>query len=369
MSSLAHTSDLLRSEFAQLSLAREILHGEGTAILQLASTLDGRFCDAIRTFVSCRGSVIVTGMGKAGLVGQKIAATFASTGTPSHFVHPAEAIHGDLGRIRKDDVTLILSNSGETDEILRLLPSLVELSVTRLAITSHCDSTLGRESDVVLEIGDLQEACPIGMAPSTTTTVMLAIGDALALVTSQLRGFQKEDFGRFHPGGSLGRNFTTVEEVMRPLSRLRIASQEQTVRQVITSNGTKGRRSGAIMLTDQAGRLRGIFTDSDLARLFESRRDAALDEPICQVMSAEPKSILEGTSMPEATDILAENHISELPVVDKNGYPIGLIDITDVLRVLPHEEENQVDHGRDAPYNSEERTPTIPFSKRLSDAS
>ena len=369
MNSLAPTSNELRSEFAQLRFAREILTGEANAILQLVSRLDQRFCDAVRRIVQCRGSLIVTGMGKAGLIGQKIAATFASTGTPSHFVHPAEAIHGDLGRIQKNDVTLILSNSGETEEIIRLLPSLRALSVKRLAITSRYDSTLGRESDVVLELGDLKEACPIGMAPSTTTTVMLAIGDALALVVSRLRGFQKEDFGRFHPGGSLGRQFATVDEVMRPLGRLRIASQELTVRQVITANGTNGRRTGAIMLTDPQGRLTGIFTDSDLARLFESHRDAALDEPIQRVMSVHPKRIRQRASMKEATEILVANHISELPVVDENGYPVGLIDITDVLGVLPHEEASHVEHAADSPYNVVDGSPTIPFSTRFGDAS
>ena len=240
----------------------------------------------MKLLFTCKGCAIVTGMGKAGLIGQKIAATLSSTGTRAHFLHPAEAFHGDLGRVHPDDVVVMLTQSGETAEVVQLLPSLRDFGVPLVAITASHSSTVGRAATVVIELGELEEVCSLGLAPSTSTTAMLAVGDALALVVSKMRNFQADDFARFHPGGALGRRLSRVDDLMRPLAECRQASDALTVREVIVACSKPGRRTGAIMLTDDAGRLTGLFTDSDLARLFERRDEAALDRPIRDVMVA-----------------------------------------------------------------------------------
>ena len=280
------------SEHEQLRYAREIIQLESQALAGIARRLDVEFTAAVDALYRCRASAITMGMGKAGLIAQKIAATLASTGTRSQFLHPAEAVHGDLGRIHGDDVMLIFSQSGETEEIVRLLPALAEFGVRSIAITARRDSTLGQAADVVIELGALQEACSLGLAPSTSTTAMLAVGDALALVTSRMREFSRDDFARFHPAGSLGRRLSSVEECMRPLAECRLAAESQSVRRVFVEHARQGRRTGAIMLTDAQGRLSGLFTDSDLARLFERRRDDAIDQPIRDVMTSRPAPCL-----------------------------------------------------------------------------
>jgi len=325
------------SPFEQLRYARDIVQIEARAVLQIASRLDQEFCRATELLFEVSGSVIVTGMGKAGIIGQKLAATLASTGTRSHFMHPAEAIHGDLGRIHHQDVVVILSQSGETEEIVRLLPSLRSFGVPIIAVTARGTSSLGKASTVTLELGPLQEACALGLAPSTSTTAMLALGDALALVTSRMRGFRPEDFARFHPGGSLGRKLSKVEDIMRPLEQCRVAYDAQSVREVYAAQSFPGRRIGAIMLVGVDERLTGIFTDSDLARLFESRRDNAFDLPIRHVMSARPQSVEIGSMTDDAVAIMAERKISELPVTDASGIPVGMVDITDIVGMIPEE--------------------------------
>ena len=343
-------SDTL-SPFEQLRFARQIIEQEGRTLLEVARRLDSRFCRAIEYLYSCRGCVIVCGMGKAGLVGQKIMATLASTGTRSHCLHPAEAVHGDLGRVHRDDVMLMLSQSGETEEICRILPSLGEAGVPILAITARADSTLGQAATVVLELGTLEEACSLGLAPSTSTTAMLAVGDALALVTSRMRNFAREDYARFHPGGSLGRKLSKVDDHLRVLARCRVASQGETVRRVFVDLSVPGRRTGAIMLVDGEGKLTGIFTDSDLARLFEHRREDALDRPIREVMTARPVTVRMGSKMIDAVAAMAQRKISELPVVDAEGRPVGLIDVTDVVGMFPELNE----HGGERPSRPEYR--------------
>lgn len=324
------------SPFEQLRFARQVLLTESRALALVANRLDGEFCKAVQLVFRCRGSVLVCGMGKAGLVGQKIMSTLASTGTPSHGLHPAEAVHGDLGRVGRNDIVLMLSQSGETEEIVRLLPSLMEIGVPLLAITGRADSTLGRAASVTIELGPLEEACSLGLAPSTSTTAMLAVGDALALVVSRMRRFGREDFARFHPGGNLGYRLSHVEQQMRPREQCRVASADQTVREVLVGASMPGRRSGAILLVDDQGRLVGIFTDSDLARLFEYRRDGELDGPIGEVMTKNPLRVEVGSTMVDAVTLMAERKISELPVVDAESKPVGLIDITDVVALLPN---------------------------------
>ena len=323
--------------FEQLRYARDIIRTEAQALDELARNLQVEFCEAVRLLHECVGSVIVTGMGKAGLIGQKIAATLASTGTRSHFLHPAEAVHGDLGRVHADDTILALSQSGETEEVVRLLPSLARLGVPLIAITSRKTNSLARAANVTLELGAVQEACALGLAPTASTTAMLALGDALALVASHMRGFAPEDFARFHPGGSLGRQLSRVEELMRHRDACRVAQDSETIRRVFIKLSEPGRRSGAIMLVDAQGALKGLFTDSDLARIFESRRDALLDCPIGDVMTVEPCTITAGSPLSDAVTLMAERKISELPVVDSQGRPLGMIDITDVVGMVPDE--------------------------------
>jgi arabinose-5-phosphate isomerase len=319
----------------QLHYARQIIQIEAQALTKLSGRLDARFCTALDLLSACRGNVIVSGMGKAGLVGRKVSATLASTGTRSIFLHPADAVHGDLGRVHGDDVVLVLSQSGETEEVLRLLPSLARMHVPIIAITARQNSSLGRAAAVTLELGPLREACPLGLAPSTSTTAMLALGDALALVLSRLQDFGHADFARVHPAGSLGRSLSRVEEPMRPLAECRVADESQTVREVFAALSRPGRRSGAIMLTTPDGTLSGIFTDSDLARLFETRRDADFDRPIREVMTRRPCTVPQGSMLTDAVAIMAERKISELPVVDAAGQPVGLLDITDLVGMIP----------------------------------
>jgi arabinose-5-phosphate isomerase len=316
---------------AQLRAGREVLRLEAIGLWKVSYYLNSSFTDAVATVLAASGSVIVTGMGKAGLVGQKIAATLASTGTRSHFVHPAEAFHGDLGRLHSGDVVLMLTQSGETAEIVQLLPSLRQMEIPLIAVTATSSSTVGRAASVVIELGHLEEACSLGLAPSTSTTAMLAVGDALAIVLSRLKGFKAEDFARFHPGGSLGLKLSKVEDHMRPIDECRIASENLTVRQVIVDCSRPGRRTGAVMLVDDNDELSGLFTDSDLARLVERRHEAAFDRPIREVMTSRCARVAIGTRTEVAIEILAERKISELPVVDREGRPVGMLDVTDLV--------------------------------------
>ena len=328
------------SESSLIEIGRDILRAEGEAVLRAADTLDGAFARAVRLLLDCTGSVIVTGIGKAGLVARKISATLASTGTPSHFLHPAEAMHGDLGALRSDDVMLALSQSGETEEITRLLPHVAAFRVPIVALTGRADSTLGRAARVVVPTGPVREACALGLAPSTSTSVMLALGDAIALAASGLRAFTSEDFAKRHPGGSLGRRLALVEDSMHPLADCRIARPDDSVREVF-SRPMPTRRSGAVMVLGADGRLDGIFTDSDLARLFERRNDAAIDRPIAEVMTAHPVVVPVGTRLGDAVAILEARRLSELPVVDGDGRAVGLVDIVDMMGLVEDAAEDR----------------------------
>ncbi len=353
------------SRFEQLRYARDIVRLEGQTLLSLADRLGDEFCRATGVLFACRGSVIVTGMGKAGLVGQKIAATMASTGTSAHFLHPVEALHGDLGRIRRHDVVLILSYSGESEEITRLLPSVRNLYTPIVAITGRPNSLLAQQATVVVDLGPLREACALGLAPSTSTTAMLAIGDALALVISRMRGFGAEDFARSHPAGNLGLKLAKVDDVMRPLSECRLAPESESVRQVFIRNGSPGRRSGAIMLVNQQGELTGLFTDSDLARLLELKRDMSIDAPVSEVMTRAPQTVPTGSIIVDAVEVLAARRISELPVVDHLGRPIGLLDITDLIGLLPRDTTSSPSSLKSA---RNEFSETVPFKNPTADS-
>ncbi len=326
------------SEDEVLRLGREVVRTEARALNELVKQIDSNFFRAVRMMYRLSGDVIITGMGKAGHIGQKLAATFSSTGTRAHFLHPTEAIHGDLGRVRQGDVVIAFSQSGETSEVVGLIPSFRRVGVPLIAVTASRKSSLGREADITIQLGQIDEACSLGLAPSTSTAVMLALGDALALVVSRLRGFAADDFAKFHPGGALGLKLSAVEDSMRGLDDCRVANENLTIRQVLVTCTKPGRRSGAIMLTNHEGRLTGLFTDSDLARLIESRHDEALDRPVGEAMIKAPLTIGVGVKLSEAVDLLASSKISELPVVDGLGKPVGLIDVTDVMSMMPTSE-------------------------------
>ena len=324
-------------EAESLDFVREVLRVESRALNLVRSRLDGSIARAAALILQSTGSVIVTGMGKAGLVGQKLAATFSSTGTRSFSLHPADAVHGDLGRVRADDVVLALSQSGETEEVLRLIPAIKRIGATLAAITERKESTLGRRADLCVALGPIEEACPLGLAPSASSTALMAVGDALALCVSRLKGFRAEDFALYHPGGNLGRRLGRVDEIMRTGRHVRTARPDETVRNVLIRLGGARRRSGAILVIEPDERLLGIFTDSDLARLFENHRENLLDRPIADSMTVNPVRATLGATVAEAIDALKSRKLSELPVVDRAGKLVGLIDVTDLIGLVPAE--------------------------------
>lgn len=322
-----------------LARAREIVRLEAKAVERLALELDENFTAAAQMIYDCRGSVVVTGIGKAGIIGQKISATLASTGTPSHFVHAAEAVHGDLGRLRGDDIAMVLSYSGESEEIVRLIALLKQLDVRMIAITGNKHSPLAEHSEKMIWLGDLEEVCPLGLAPSTSTTCMLAVGDALALTVMQARNFQAEDYGRYHPGGALGRKLITVEQaaLFARGEPLPMASDKCTVQEALQeAQAGAALRHGCVLLVNEAGRLSGLLTDGDLRRGVENKNQQIHNLPVAQVMTKNPKTVKPKTLASEAMAIFHKHRIDEIPVVDDQGKPVGLIDVQDVvaLRIL-----------------------------------
>ncbi|HEX7901587.1 MAG TPA: KpsF/GutQ family sugar-phosphate isomerase [Planctomycetota bacterium] len=313
-----------------LNRAREVLRVEAQAILSLVDRLGPDFTSAVAAVAACKGHVVVTGMGKAGLIAQKVSATFASTGTPSIFLHPAEAYHGDLGRVGPDDLVLALSNSGETEEVVQLLPPLRRIGAKIVALTASRQSTLGKNADLVIELGRIEEACPLGLAPSATTTALLALGDALAFCVFEARGFDREKFAFYHPGGDLGRRLLKVSDVMRTGERNAVVRDDTTVTEAVAA--ITRARAGAVCVVDAAGRLAGIFTDGDLRRAMG--RDARLlAGRIADLMTKSPKTIGPDRLAGEAVRILREKKIDELPVVNEKGEPVGMLDVQDLLDV------------------------------------
>lgn len=325
----------------RLDYARQVLRAEAAGLEAVARRVDDSFLRAADLIAGQgRGGVsrvAVTGTGKSADVGQKIAGTLCSTGTRAYVLDATRAVHGDLGMVHPEDVALVLSHSGESEEIVRLLGPLRALVRAVVGLTGNPGGTLARRADVAIVYGPLEEVCPLGLAPSASTTAMIALGDALAFVLSRDREFSAEDFARYHPAGSLGRKLLRVEAVMRQGLELRLAAATDTVRSVFASVRQVGRRTGAVMLLDADGRLAGLFTDSDLARLIEARRDDALDRPVAEVMTVAPLTVPPGTRVAEAVEILSKHKISELPVVDDDGRPVGLLDVTDLIGFLPAE--------------------------------
>jgi arabinose-5-phosphate isomerase len=315
-----------------LEYARRVIEAEAEAIMAVTPIVDDAFARACRMIYDCTGSCIVSGIGKAGLIGQKISATLASTGTPSHFLHPAEAVHGDLGRLRKNDVVMVLSYGGETDEVTRLINLVKQLDIQLIALTGEPSSTLCKHSDVALCMGRLDEACPLGVAPSVSTTCMLAVGDAIALTVMKARNFGVEDYVRFHPGGSLGARLMTVEQSMmfRPGEELPLAGAADTVKQLLERTG-RIKRHGAVMVVGADGRLAGIITDADLRRLMAAHGLDAFDLPAGDVMTPNCKRIRADALAAEATAIFHKYRIDDLPVVDADDRPVGLIDVQDIV--------------------------------------
>lgn len=318
-----------------LQFAEHVIRSEGQAVIGLMQlTRKPAFEKAICLFLGCQGSVIVTGMGKAGIVGHKISSTLASTGTASHFMHPTEAVHGDLGRIQSKDIVLVLSHSGESEEIIRLIEPLKQRQVKLISIVGDAQSRLAQHSDVTLSMGMLIEACPLGVAPSVSTTCMLALGDALALTTMKARNFSVEDYARFHPAGALGRKLLTVGQTMlfKPGESLPLSQSTDTLRQMLEKN-TASKRHGAVMVTDLEGRLAGIITDADFRRTISVYGPAAFELTCGQVMTANCKRIGENDLAAEAMAIFHKYRIDDLPVVDADNRPIGLIDVQDVVAI------------------------------------
>jgi len=311
--------------------AAQVLRLEARTIEGLVRHLGPSFDEAVERILSCEGTVILTGMGKAGLVGAKISATMASTGTPSISLHPTEAMHGDLGRIRPDDVVCVLSNSGETAEISTLLPHIRRIGAAIIAMTAAPDSSLGRFADCVLELGEVDEACPMGLAPTASTSAMMALGDALAMVVLSERDFDREDYARYHPKGSLGRRLMRVSEIMRTGKALPLVKLGATVLDVVLANKKTEGRPGAALVLDDDDKLRGIFTDGDLRRLLEKGEPARLEDPVEHYMGKDPVTITPELLVEDAERVLRQHKIDQLPVVDETGTVCGLIDVQDLL--------------------------------------
>src|SRR5258705_1579026 len=313
-----------------IDYAREVIRAEAEAIAQLGARLNGGFARAVEMVLACPGRVVVTGMGKPGFIAQKISATFASTGTPSLYLHPAEALHGDLGRLVPGDMVLALSNSGETDEILRLLPALRRLGAPIVALTSSPRNSLADRADVVLEIGPVPEACPLGLAPTASTVALLAIGDALAMAVQHRRGFSPEQFASLHPGGALGRQLLRVRDVMRTGTRNPTVRWNASLRETAAVVTRTGSRPGAPSLGDAQGKLVGIFTDGDLRRLVQSG-EVDFARPVSAVMGKSPRTVGPDDLATTAAEMLRNTQVDQLPVVDAAGRPVGLLDVQDLL--------------------------------------
>lgn len=295
--------------------------------------LDEQFDRAVRLILDCPGSLVASGVGKAGYVARKLSASFSSTGTPSRFLNPAEALHGDIGGLRQGDIVLILSHSGESDEIVRMLSVIKKLGHTVIAMTSTAGNSLARFSDVVLKLGKIEEACPLGLAPSASTTAMMALGDALFLTVMKQRNFTSDQFALYHPAGQLGRRLIRVKEAMtfRLGENLPVASEKLSVGQVLHEVSEIKRRSGAVILVDDAGKLSGLLSDGDLRRAIIEDDGQALKRPVRDVMTRNPKKISGEALASEAMAVMQHHRIDELPVIDEQGKPIGLIDIQDLV--------------------------------------
>ena len=312
-----------------LDLARTVLRTEATAILRLVDTIDRDFERAIEVLFECRGRVVVTGMGKSGIICRKIAATLSSTGTPAFFLHPAEAIHGDLGALRDDDVVIAMSRSGETEEVIRLLESIRRLGARLIAITGDPRSTLAKAADVTLDCGISEEACPFNLAPTASTTAALALGDALAMTLLVRKGFREEDFASLHPGGRLGRRLMRVEQAMHAGDAAPLVRESTVMPEIFHEMSSK--RLGMTCVVDDDGRLTGVFTDGDLRRLLTRTTDV-LTLTAVQVMTRNPLTIDRRLLAVEALKIMEARKVTSVVVVDSERHVEGVVHLHDLWR-------------------------------------
>ncbi|KXS49203.1 MAG: arabinose-5-phosphate isomerase [Halanaerobium sp. 4-GBenrich] len=318
--------DKLKKSLAE---AKNALQIEADAVLKLREELDGSFQKAMELIIDSKGRVVFTGVGKTGLVAKKLAATFSSTGTSAFFVHAGEGLHGDLGMIRAGDVVIAVSNSGETDEVISLLPSLRRIGITLIALTGSSRSTLAEHADLILEADVITEACPHNLAPTASTTAAMALGDALAIALSSYYGFTPEDFALYHPGGSLGRKLLTkVKDVIKIREQNPVVDIETTVREALFKM-TKS-RMGSTSIVDQEGKLKGIITDGDIRRLLEKSADF-IDQPVKEYMTVDPISIAPDRLAAEALQIMEAREINDLPVVESDK-PVAMLNFQDLLR-------------------------------------
>lgn len=314
--------------------AKKVLKIEAEAILRLIDRIDDGFDRAIDLILNCRGRVVVTGMGKSGHIGNKIAATLASTGTPALFLHPAEGIHGDLGMVTKGDIVIALSNSGETEELSRMLPSLKRIGIRIIALTGNTESTLARNSDVVIDVGVKEEACPLGLAPTASTTATLAMGDALAVVLLDRRGFKEEDFACYHPGGSLGKRLLLrVRDIMHTGDAIPKVSETAFVKDAIYEISSK--KVGVTAVVDAAGKLQGVISDGDLRRWMERTEKSGenlLSKQAREIMTRNPKVIGKDALAAEAVALMESSSITCLLILDAGSRPEGVIHLHDLLK-------------------------------------
>ena len=315
---------------AILARAREVLNIEIQGLRSLLDRLDENFCKAIKLLGECNGKVVVTGMGKSGLICRKIAATLASTGTPSFFLHSSDALHGDLGMVMKGDVILAVSNSGETEEILKIIPHFKRHALKMIVMTGNPESTLAKAADVVLDVSVREEACPLGLAPTASTTATLAMGDALAVVLLETKGFNREDFAMRHPGGILGRRlFLRVEDLMHRGDKLPLIREDTPIKDALFEITSK--RLGITGVVDAAGRLTGVITDGDLRRGLESKGDI-FRYNAKQLMTRNAKNIAADSLAAEAVALMEQHSITSLFVLDEYGKPSGVIHLHDLLK-------------------------------------
>jgi len=313
-----------------LELARKVLAIEADAVNALISRLDERFLDAIGLILACRGRVVVSGVGKSGHIARKIASTMASTGTPAFFLHAAEAGHGDLGMITRDDVVLALSNSGQSDELLTIIPLIKRQGAKLIALTGNADSALAKEADVHLDARVAQEACPLNLAPTASTTAALALGDALAVALLDARGFDEQDFARAHPGGALGRKLLThVSDVMRTGNDVPSVPDAASFADVLVEMSGKG--MGMTAIVDSLGKVVGIFTDGDLRRTLERRPDVG-SLKIAEIMKRAPHTIAPHKLAAEAVEVMERYKINQLLVASKTGELVGALNMHDLFR-------------------------------------
>ena len=309
-----------------ITSAKTTLTTQAQALMGLADRVDTQFSQAVTMMLNTKGRVIICGMGKSGIVGKKIAATLASTGTPSFFMHPGEAFHGDLGMVQQDDLLILISYSGETEEVIRLLPSLQSFGNQSIAIVGNSASTLGQHCDCVLDIAIDREVCPNNLAPTTSTTMTIAMGDALAVALMQCRDFQPQDFARFHPGGSLGRKLLTRVRDLMHKDNLPFCSPETSLQDAIAVM-TQGRKG--VVLIKEGERLAGIFTDGDLRRAMLKDAAGMLSKTMSELMTANPKTISQDTMIVEAEERMLRDKITPLVAVDDNRNVVGLLEIYD----------------------------------------